>query len=85
MRPIIGAALYFTLWWLALFAVLPFCVHPQEEADEVSGWHGASGRPRFWRLVVATSITAGIIWFGVWVVVREGWVPLDRGWMAPRP
>ncbi len=85
MRPIIGAALYFSLWWLALFAVLPFFVYPQEAPDEVSGWRGASRRPRFWHLLVSTTIAAGLIWLGVWVVVREGWIPLDSGWMAPKP
>ncbi|MDE2465721.1 MAG: DUF1467 family protein [Alphaproteobacteria bacterium] len=85
MNPFTGTALYFTLWWLVLFAVLPFFSRPQSAPDEVSGWRGVPLRPVVWRVVLATTLLAGIAWLGVWLVVREGWIALDRGWMVPKP
>jgi predicted secreted protein len=85
MNPFTGTALYFTLWWLVLFAVLPFFGRPRTAPDEVSGWRGAPTRLRGGRIVLATTVLAGVVWLGIWLVVREGWIPLDSGWMAPKP
>ncbi|MDE2466893.1 MAG: DUF1467 family protein [Alphaproteobacteria bacterium] len=83
MRPFIGVALYFTLWWLALFAVLPWASRPHSGPDDVSGWRGVPLRLRLWRVAILTSALAAVFWLLVWVVVQERWVRLDSGWMAP--
>ena len=75
--------MYVTLWWLVLFAVLPFFGRSQPTPDEVSGWRGVPPRPRFWRVVLATSGVAAAVWLGIWVVVQEGWLSLASDWMAP--
>ena len=33
---VLAVAIYFVLWWIVLFAVLPWGVESQEEAGEVS-------------------------------------------------
>ena len=33
MHPLTGLAIYFVLWWLVLFAVLPFGTRPVAEPD----------------------------------------------------
>jgi predicted secreted protein len=30
-----GIALYFTIWWIVLFAILPFGIHSQHESGEI--------------------------------------------------
>jgi len=31
---------YFVVWWIVLFAVLPFGIRPDPNADPVTGWRG---------------------------------------------
>lgn len=56
-------AVYFVLWWLCLFIVLPFGVRAQEESGEVvKGTEPAA--PVFFRLwpkLLGTSVVAGVL------------------------
>ena len=55
-----GIAIYFIIWWVVLFAVLPFGVRSQEEGgDVVSGSDpGAPAMPRvWWKLAWTTAIS----------------------------
>jgi predicted secreted protein len=68
-------AIYFVVWWIVLFAVLPFGIRTQaEEGDIVLGSaHSAPMRPLLLRKALATTIVSAIIVFGFWVaVVRYG-------------
>ncbi len=54
-----AAVIYFTIWWIVLFAVLPWGVRSQsEEADVVAG--SDPGAPVAPRLVVKALWTTGI-------------------------
>ena len=46
--PVVTAiALYFVIWWISLFAVLPIGTSPVADADSQTGWRGAKrGRRR---------------------------------------
>ena len=57
------AAVYFILWWVCLFAVLPFGVRNQSDADEVvEGTEpGAPVLFRLWPKLLATTILAAIV------------------------
>jgi predicted secreted protein len=59
-------AVYFVIWWVVLFAVLPFGVRTQHEAGHVVPGTPASApvRPKFLQIVLATSLIAGVI-FGI--------------------
>ena len=50
-------AIYFIIWWLVLFAVLPFGVRSQQEAGSVAPGTepGAPARPLLWRKLLATT------------------------------
>jgi len=56
-------AIYFVLWWLCLFIVLPFGVRNQVDAGTVV--HGTDpGAPiflRLWQRLLATSVLAGVL------------------------
>ena len=64
-------AIYFVVWWIVLFAVLPFGVRTQdEEGDIVLGSsHSAPTRPLLVKKAIATSIVSAIIVFGFWLAV----------------
>jgi predicted secreted protein len=62
-------AIYFIVWWLVLFAVLPWGIRSQAESGDVvpGSDPGAPAVPRLarkllWTTVVATLIFAGAAW-----------------------
>ena len=75
MNVVGGLALYFVIWWITLFAVLPFGIRSQEEAgDVVAGTEpGAPVLPGLLKKAVITSLIAAVIFAGVWYV----WVAYD--------
>ena len=58
-----GLALYFVIWWITLFAVLPFGIRSQEEAgDVVAGTEpGAPVLPGLLKKAIITSLIAAVI------------------------
>ncbi|WP_428670223.1 DUF1467 family protein, partial [Roseibium sp.] len=63
-----GAAIYFMIWWILLFAILPFGMRrTQEEAGEVvpGSEPSAPERPQFLKVIVITTIAAKVL-FGVY-------------------
>jgi predicted secreted protein len=75
-------AIYFVVWWVVLFAVLPFGVRTQEEeGDIVLGTaHSAPVRPMLLRKALATTIVSAIIVFGFWLAVERFGFTLE--WVA---
>lgn len=72
MNPILGAATYVILWWLAFFVMLPMGAQSLHEADEESVPGVERGAPKSHRLkfkaLLATGIAA-VLWLGVaWAV-----------------
>lgn len=64
-------AIYFVVWWIVLFAVLPFGVRTQEEEGDIvlGSTHSAPVRPLLLKKALATTIVAAIIVFGFWLAV----------------
>jgi predicted secreted protein len=72
-------AIYFIIWWMVLFAVLPWGVHSQQESGEVMPGTepGAPAVHRIWRKLVWTTVIAGVV-FGILVVVyKAGLIPFE--------
>ena len=72
MKLISVFAVYFIIWWITLFAVLPFGLKTQAEAGEiVPGTHAsAPATPRIALVagvttLIATLVFAGFYWFAV--------------------
>jgi predicted secreted protein len=57
-------AVYLVIWWVVLFAVLPFGVKSQHEAGEVvpGTEPGAPVRPRLLLKFLVTSAIAAVLW-----------------------
>ena len=72
-------AIYFIIWWVVLFAVLPWGVRSQEErGDVVSGSDpGAPAIPRLWWKLVWTTLVAGVVFAICWVVYVNRLVTLE--------
>lgn len=72
-------AIYFVVWWVVLFAVLPFGVRTQDESGEVTlgTTSSAPTRPLLVRKAIATTIVAAIVVGGLWVAVDVYHVSLE--------
>ncbi len=66
-------AVYFVLWWLVLFAMLPFGLKTQDEDGEVTlgTVPSAPKGPHMLRAVIRTTIVTAII-LGCFYVVTKG-------------
>jgi hypothetical protein len=65
-------AIYFTIWWIVLFAILPWGVRSQQEdGDIVAGTDpGAPVAPRLLIKAAATTVLAAILFAGLWVFME---------------
>ncbi len=74
-----GLAIFFIIWWLVLFTVLPFGVRTQDESGTtVPGTPGsAPGAPRLRRTVLITTAIALVVFAIVYVVLTRRLIPLD--------
>lgn len=72
-------AIYFIIWWVSLFAVLPWGVRSQaESADVTPGTDpGAPVRPHLLRKAIATSILAAVVTALVIYLMTSGVISLD--------
>ena len=59
-------AIYFIIWWVVLFAVLPWGVHSQQESGEVAPGTdpGAPAAHRIGMKLIYTTVAASVI-FGI--------------------
>jgi predicted secreted protein len=64
MTPALSVAVYFTIWWVVLFAVLPFGVRNATEAETttVKGADpGAPVKPHLALKALATTLNSGVL------------------------
>ena len=69
MRLLPSIAIFFVIWWICLFVVLPFGVRSQHETDEVTPGTeaGAPVTPHLLRRAAATTVLAAIVFAGVYL------------------
>lgn len=67
-------AVYFTMWWIVLFAILPFGVRSQHESgDYLQGTDpGAPVAPKLAVKAVITTIVSAILFAGLYAYIE--WV-----------
>jgi predicted secreted protein len=76
----LAIALFFTIWWIVIFAVLPFGVRSQHETGEiVPGTDpGAPVTTRLGRVAAITTAISLLIWLPLCLALSRGWIDLDR-------
>lgn len=74
------AAIYFVVWWVVLFAVLPFGIKSAHEADTgVEPGHdaGAPVRILLLRKFLITTIVSAVLFGAALLVIKSGLLGLD--------
>lgn len=75
MDVVTGIAVYVIVWWVVLFAILPWGVRPDESAIP-GAMAGAPERPRLWLKIAVTTGVAGLAWLLIAAAVAYNWFPL---------
>ena len=68
-----GVAIYLTLWWTALFAILPLGTKTYAESGiEVKdgGDPGAPVNPNLKRKFITTTWVSALLWIALWLVLK---------------
>lgn len=71
----LALVLYLFIWWITLFAVLPFNVRTQEEEGSVVPGtpESAPARPRILRIFLINTVVATIVFALVQVAIANRW------------
>jgi predicted secreted protein len=80
MNPVFGAAVYFVMWWIVLFAILPWGVRTAEEEGEalVPGQApSAPVAPNLKKKALWTTAITTILFAIYWLVYTQGWLTYD--------
>ncbi|MCC4245552.1 DUF1467 family protein [Stappia indica] len=75
MSLVSSVAIYFVIWWIILFAILPIGVVTQEEGGEVIPGTESSApqRPQLLKKALITTLVAAVVFAGVyWLKVYSG-------------
>jgi predicted secreted protein len=65
-----GIVAYVVIWWVVIFAVLPFGIRPTEEGD-IGHAAGAPANPRLWFKAGVTTAVAAVLWVGLFLLVKS--------------
>jgi predicted secreted protein len=74
-------AIYFIIWWLVLFAVLPIGIRSAHEAGEpveAGNDAGAPVNPDLFRKALITTVLAAIVFVLVYFTFTRDWLALGR-------
>jgi predicted secreted protein len=77
MNWISSLAIYFIMWWLVFFAVLPLGIRSAHEAGEsIGAGHepGAPVQPMLLRKAAMTTVIAALIFALFYVAKTRGWL-----------
>lgn len=67
-----GVVVYVLVWWVVIFAILPWGARPSAEGQQVPGQaRGAPARPRLWLKAGVTTLVAAVIWLIIWMIVHS--------------
>ncbi|MFA6265385.1 MAG: DUF1467 family protein [Pseudolabrys sp.] len=72
-------AIYFLIWWITLFAVLPWGVRSQRESGEFAEGTdpGAPATHRVWMKLVYTTVVASVIFTMLYLAYTNDLLPLE--------
>lgn len=65
-----GVMVYVIVWWIVVFAVLPWGVRVPDE-PEPGHATSAPEKPMLWRKAAVTTVIATIIWIAIYYLVES--------------
>jgi|EndMetStandDraft_2_1072991.scaffolds.fasta_scaffold803664_1 predicted secreted protein len=68
-----GILVFVVLWWLVIFAVLPWGVRIPDKAEPGHA-DSAPVKPMLGRKVLATTAITAVLWLIVYLVVQSDWL-----------
>jgi len=73
-------AIYLTIWWTILFAILPIGVQSQADAGVPRDGTdpGAPVDPKLKKKFITTTWVSAVIFAVLWLVIRLHWIDLSR-------
>ena len=72
-----GIAIYFLIWWLVLFTVLPWGVRAQGTDSPAGTDPGAPAVPRLRKKLIWTTLVTTVVWSLCAVAYAKGYITLD--------
>jgi predicted secreted protein len=85
MTPVTGIAMYIVIWWVVLFAVLPFGIKPTSEPGGRGQMAGAPETPMMLKKVIWTSLAAAVVWGLIFALIQSDWLPVRDVLVMPPP
>ncbi len=83
MAVVTAVVVYFLIWWVVLFAVLPIGVRPDADGVQTAGgWRGAPLKAQIGMKVLATTLISAVIFAGVWWLIESEYLSFRSGWLA---
>jgi len=76
-----GIAIYLTIWWTVLFAVLPLGTKTYAESGikvTDGGDPGAPVDPKLKKKFITTTWVAAVLWILLWLVIRFNLISLPQ-------
>jgi len=70
MNWVTGVAVYVCIWWVVVFAVLPWGVRPSSDAPPGTD-PGAPADPQLLRKALVTTAIATLLWIAFYLVERS--------------
>lgn len=81
MGPITGIAIFLTIWWTVLFAVLPLGTRSHAEMGidlKDGGDPGAPVNPNLKRKFLTTTWVSAVVFVILWLIIRFGLITLPE-------
>lgn len=80
MNWVTGIVVYLLIWWIVIFAVLPWGVERDESGPEITG-PGAPKIPHLKKKFIATTLLSAVIWGIVALLIQSDLISF-RDWAA---
>ena len=72
-------AIFFLIWWVVLFAVLPWGIRSQHETGDIAPGTepGAPAVHVVWRKLLWTTVTSAVVFVILAVIYKENLIPFE--------
>jgi predicted secreted protein len=78
-----GIAMYVVVWWIVLFAILPWGVRPTTEPGGRGQMSGAPEKPMMGKKILWTSVAAAFVWALIFAIVQSDFLPVRDALQLP--